>query len=278
MLAASIGAGLLAGCAGGAGGGATGGAAGRAHEMTITATEYKYETSGTAVPGSNTINFKNSGKEVHHVQLFHLAQGKTMQDLGAGLQAGDLSKLPGKFEGGVGQLAPGGSGELEAALSAGTYAMLCFVPGADGAPHFVKGMMGSFDVSGEESKAAFKAADVKLTAKDYAFDAPEKIKAGDVRVELTNAGKDFHEANIFRLATGVTPDQALKALESEGAPAPAGPPPFTPAGGPQGVLPGEKTQVVAKLEKGNYLIVCFIPDAQNVPHIAKGMSKAVTVE
>lgn len=268
-LVASLGAGLLAGCAGGAGG---------AHEMTITATEYKYETSGAAVPGANLITLKNGGKEVHHVQLFHLAQGKTMQDLGAGLQAGDLSKLPGKFEGGVGQLPPGGSGALEASLASGTYAMLCFVPSADGAPHFVKGMMGSFDVQGEENKSAFKAAAVRLTAKDYAFDGPEKIKAGDVSIELTNAGKDFHEANIFRLGTGVTPEQALKALESEGAPAPAGPPPFTPAGGPQGILPGERTQVIAKLEKGNYLLVCFIPDAQNVPHIAKGMVKPITVE
>ncbi|MCC6236103.1 MAG: hypothetical protein IT299_00865 [Dehalococcoidia bacterium] len=269
LLAASMTAGLLAGCAGG-------GSA--AQELTITATEYKYETSGSAVPGSNLISLKNSGKEVHHVQLFHLAQGKTMQDLGAGLQAGDLSKLPGKFEGGVGQLAPGGSGELEATLAAGTYAMLCFVPAPDGAPHFVKGMMRSFDVQGEENRAAFKAADVKLTAKDYAFDAPEKIKAGEVSIELTNAGKEFHEANLFRLATGVTPEQALKALESEGAPAAAGPPPFTPAGGPQGILPGEKTQVVATLDVGNYLIVCFIPDAQNVPHIAKGMVKPVAVE
>ncbi len=268
LLAAAASAGLLAGCAGGGG----------AQEMTITATEYKYETSGSAVPGSNLITLKNSGKEVHHVQLFHLAQGKTMQDLGAGLQAGDLSKLPGKFEGGVGQLAPGGSGELEATLATGTYAMLCFVPAPDGAPHFVKGMMGSFDVQGEANTAALRAADVKLAAKDYAFDGPEKIKAGAVSIELTNAGKDFHEANLFRLATGVTAEQALKALESEGAAAPAGPPPFTPAGGPQGILPGEKTQVITNLEAGNYLVVCFIPDAQNVPHIVKGMVKPVTVE
>ncbi len=266
-LALVAGASLLAGCAGKEEPGA----------LTISASEYKFETSGTAVPGSNLVTFKNTGKEVHHVQLLHLAQGKTMQDLAAALQAGELSKVPGKFEGGVGQLAPGGSGTLEAKLGAGTYAMLCFVPGADGAPHFVKGMAVPFEVKGEENKAAFKPAAVKVTAKDYAFDAPDAVKAGDVTIELTNSGKDFHEANVFKLATGVTSQQALQALAAEGAPG-AGPPPFTPMGGAQGILPGEKTSVIAKLEKGNYLLVCFIPDAQNVPHIVKGMVKPISVE
>ncbi len=267
-LGMTLGAGLLAGCSSAGGG---------PNALTITANEYKYDTGGSAVPGSNVITFKNAGKEVHHVQLLHLAEGKTMQDLAAALQAGDLSKVPGKFEAGYGQLAPGGSGELHATLGAGTYAMLCFVPGADGAPHFVKGMATPLEVKGEANKAAFKAADVKIMAKDYSFDAPDKVKAGDVAIELTNGGKDFHEANIFKLASGVTPEQAAKALATEGPP-PAGPPPFIPMGGAQGVLPGEKTSVVTKLDAGNYLIVCFIPDPQNVPHVAKGMTRPLTVE
>lgn len=267
LAAVATGAALLAACAGGE----------KPQALTITASEYKFETTGSAVPGSNLVNFKNAGKEVHHVQLLHLAQGKTMQDLTAALQAGDLTRVPGKFEGGVGQLAPGGSGTLEATLGAGTYAMLCFVPGADGAPHFVKGMAVPFEVKGEENKSEFEPATVKVTAKDYSFDTPDTVKAGDVSIELTNAGKDFHEANLFKLATGVTPQQALQALAAEGAPG-AGPPPFTPMGGAQGILPGEKTSVVAKLEKGNYLVVCFIPDAQNIPHIVKGMVRPLSVE
>ncbi len=267
VVGVAVGAALLVACAGGA----------KPQAFAISASEYKFETSGSAVPGSNLVTFKNTGKEVHHLQLLHLAQGKTMQDLTAALQAGDLSKVPGKFEGGVGQLAPGGSGTLEATLGAGTYAMLCFVPASDGAPHFVKGMAVPFEVKGEENKSEFEAAKVKVTAKDYSFDAPDSVKAGDVSIELTNAGKDFHEANIFKLATGVTPQQALQALAAEGAPG-AGPPPLTPMGGAQGVLPGEKTSVVAKLEKGNYLVVCFIPDAQNVPHIVKGMVRPLSVE
>lgn len=260
-------AGLLAGCAQGT----------TAADMTITASEYKFETAGKPAPGATLVTLKNGGKEAHHVQLLHLAPGKTMQDLGAALQAGDLSKIPGTFEGGVGQIPAGASGKLQATLAPGTYAMLCFVPGADGAPHFTKGMIGSFEVAGETNTATFEAPDLKVVGVDYGFQAPESIKAGETSIELTNNGREPHEANLFKLGSGVTLQQALQALATEGAP-PAGPPPFTPAGGAQGILPGQKTQVVANLEKGEYAIVCFIPDATNTPHLAKGMARSLKVD
>jgi uncharacterized cupredoxin-like copper-binding protein len=259
--------GLLAGCSEGI----------KASEFTITATEYKFEATGAAVPGSNLVTFKNNGKEVHQVQLVQLAPGKTLPDLMAVLATGDLSKVPGRFEGGVGQLAAGGSGQLEAGLTNGTYAMLCFVPGADGAPHFVKGMASTFEVTGQQNQAVFSKPAVKVVATDYAFEAPAKTKAGPVAIELTNSGKEPHEANLFKLASGVTVEQATKALAATGAP-PAGPPPFVPAGGAQGVLPGQKTQVIATLEKGEYMLICFIPDPTGTEHFAKGMVRALTVE
>lgn len=266
-LAVSVLGGLLAGCAEGI----------KASEFTINASEYKFETTGAVVPGSNLVTFKNDGKEVHHVQLVQLAPGKTMPDLMAALQAGDLSKVPGRFEGGVGQLAPGGSGQLQTGLTNGTYAMLCFVPAPDGAPHFVKGMAGSFEVTGQQNQATFDKPAVKVVASDYAFEAPAKTKAGAVAIELTNTGREPHEANLFKLASGVTIEQATKALAASGPP-PAGPPPFVPAGGAQGILPGQKTQVVATLEKGEYMLICFIPDPTGTEHFAKGMVRALTVE
>jgi hypothetical protein len=243
--------------------------------FTITATEYKFETAGAIGPGSNLVTFKNAGKEVHQVQLLQLAPGKTMQDLATALQAGDLSKIPGKFEGGVGQLAPGGSGQLQTGLTSGTYAMLCFVPGADGAPHFAKGMVGSFEVTGQQNQAVFAKPAVKVVATDYAFEAPATAKAGSVAIELTNNGREPHEANILKLAAGATVEQALKALAPG---APAGPPPFTPMGGAQAVVPGQRTQVLATLDKGDYVLICFIPDATGTPHFAKGMVRALKVE
>ena len=261
-------AGLLAGCS----------TAAKASEFTITGTEYKYETSGSAVPGSNLITFKNDGKEPHHVQLLQIAPGSTMQDVAAALQAGDLSKVPGKFEGGVGQLAPGASGQLEAALTGGTYAMLCFVPSADGAPHFVKGMANTFEVTGEPDATVFEAPDVKVVGLDYSFEAPATVKAGETSIELTNNGKEPHEANLLKLNEGVTLQQAVQGLMAAEATPGGPPPPVTLAGGAQGILPGQKTVVVADLSKGEYALVCFITDATNTPHIAKGMVRSLKVE
>jgi hypothetical protein len=138
-------------------------------------------------------------------------------------------------------------------------------------------MAATFEVTGQQSQATFPAPQVKVVATDYAFDAPATAKAGAVSIELTNKGNEPHEANFFKLNAGVTLEQAAKALAAEGAPA-SGPPPFTPSGGAQGILPGQKTLVIANLDKGEYAIVCFIPDAKNTPHVAKGMIRSLKVE
>src|SRR5690606_22181261 len=49
------------------------------------------------------------------------------------------------------------------------------------------------------------------------------------------------------------------------------------SGGPNAPRPGgtfEETQI---LEPGHYVIVCFVPSPDGVPHIAKGMLRALTV-
>ena len=243
-------------------------------EFTVTGSEYKFEVSGTPVPGSDLVTFKNSGKELHHLQLIQLAPGKGLQDVMAVLSAPqlDLSQVPGKFVGGVGQLAPNGSGVLQAKLVAGNYAMLCFIEGADNAPHFTKGMSGSFEVKGAENTAVFEGAPAKISAADYAFTAPETLKAGKVVLELTNAGKEPHEANIVKLNEGVTLEQALQAAQGGGVP------PITPMGGPQAILPTDTTKVEATLDKGNYALVCFVPNAEGTPHVFLGMARPIKVE
>ena len=40
---------------------------------------------------------------------------------------------------------------------------------------------------------------------------------------------------------------------------------------------GKSAEATLTLEPGNYLLTCFVPGADHVPHIAKGMSRALTV-
>ena len=50
------------------------------------------------------------------------------------------------------------------------------------------------------------------------------------------------------------------------------------AGGPNGIVPGEEAATAwVKLEPGNYLLICGIPDPKGVPHVAQGMIKTLTV-
>lgn len=245
-------------------------------EFTITATDYTFTTTGTPAPGASLVTFKNAGNEVHHLQLLQLNPGKSLDDVLTTLRSGDLSKVPGRFEGGVGQSAPGTGGQVEARLTNGTYAMLCFVPTADGTPHFAKGMAVTFEVTGQQNSAAFEGADVKVVATDYAFEAPTSWRSGTKSIELENKGQELHEANLIRLGDGVSVDQVVQSLASGRSS--AGGPTFTPVGGPQAVPPALKTVTVATLEKGQYALICFVPTADQTPHFARGMVRQFKVE
>lgn len=59
-------------------------------------------------------------------------------------------------------------------------------------------------------------------------------------------------------------------------PAP-GPPPFTPVGGVQAILPGVSQTGTVNLDAGTYVLICFIPNAEGVPHFALGMVRELTV-
>jgi hypothetical protein len=49
------------------------------------------------------------------------------------------------------------------------------------------------------------------------------------------------------------------------------------AGGPNAHLPGSLATATVNLTEGDYVVMCWIPDKQGVPHVALGMQKAVFV-
>ncbi len=91
---------------------------------TIKATEYSFDVSGLKA-GEHTYRFENTGKELHHAQLFPINDGATIDDVEAFF---------------------GTQGTLD--LKAGDYVMLCFINDkAGGPPHFTKGMLQKVTVS-----------------------------------------------------------------------------------------------------------------------------------
>lgn len=115
---------------------------------------------------------------------------------------------------------------------------------------------------------------VSIGAVDYSFALPDSIAGGLTRLQLTNTGKEAHHAQFARLNDGVTLQQFQAALQRgpEGAF-----PLITFNGGPPPVEPGKQAEAIVDLPVGQYVLLCFMPSPDGVPHLAKGMVKPLTV-
>src|SRR5439155_1586797 len=139
---------------------------------------------------------------------------------------------------------------------------------------------------------------VTITATDYAFGAPDTIPAGLTTLRLVNQGKELHHASLVRLGNGktiadfqaglqaheivitaLTPGKTLQdfiAWEQGGEKGPL--PTGVWLGGVTALEAGGHAQFTATLAPGNYLILCFWPDAKDgKPHLMHGMGKQITV-
>jgi hypothetical protein len=112
-----------------------------------------------------------------------------------------------------------------------------------------------------------------VTAADFSFDAPAKIPAGATRFELANHGKELHQAQLIRLEDGKTLDDLHKAMKAHGSP----PSWVKFVGGPNGIAPGQQSNATAVLTPGNYAYLCYIPSADGVIHLVKGMVRPFEV-
>ncbi len=114
---------------------------------------------------------------------------------------------------------------------------------------------------------------VTITAKDFAFEAPDTIPAGVTTIRLVNQGPSLHHAQLLRFDQGKTLDDFLTAMKA------GGPPPMwaIPVGGPNAAAPGTDSNVTEMLEAGSYAVVCFVDVPDHVPHVMKGMSHAFVV-
>ncbi len=114
---------------------------------------------------------------------------------------------------------------------------------------------------------------VTVTATDFRFEAPAEVPAGLTTFKLVNSGPSLHHIQLIKLGEGKTADDFLAALKA------GGPPPrwATVAGGPNPPEPGGTSNATLALEPGNYVMLCFIPSADGIPHMMKGMVRPLTV-
>jgi uncharacterized cupredoxin-like copper-binding protein len=117
---------------------------------------------------------------------------------------------------------------------------------------------------------------VNVKALDYRFEAPATISAGTTTFKLRNVGKEAHHLWVVRLTDGKTPADFTKVMKTWGS-ALRMPAWAIDVGGPNSAGSNETAEGTMTLEPGTYMLVCWIPSADGVVHVMKGMVKSLTV-
>lgn len=115
---------------------------------------------------------------------------------------------------------------------------------------------------------------VTVVAREFAFQAPDEVPAGLVTFQLQNRGQALHHMAIMRLDEGKTLQDLFAAMQSGGGAMPAW---AHEVGGPNAPDPGSDSNATLWMEPGNYALLCFVDIPDHVPHMMKGMAKALRV-
>lgn len=118
--------------------------------------------------------------------------------------------------------------------------------------------------------------ELRISAMDYSYRAPLKVRSGWTRVVLTNKGTEPHHVQFLRLNDGVTVDQFEAALQQGEGPALAM---TQQVGGVGAIHPGGTASAVIDLAPGEYVLLCLIPSpSDHTAHHTKGMIRGLTVQ
>lgn len=242
-------------------------------EVTITARDFAFTMPDSVPSGWTKITLVNEGPQLHHAQLVRFDDGKTLADFEAALKAGGPPPTWVHDAGGPNPPPDGGSASTMQNLEPGQYAVVCFVDLPDRVPHIMKGMSKAFVVTPSATTVAEPSSSVTITIADYSFATSTPLTTGKHTVKVVNNGPQSHEVAFFRLNDGKTVEDFMKFAESY-----QGAPPGMSVGGIAGVPPGSNTYFDVDLTPGEYILICFVPDAKDgKPHVAHGMMQRVTI-
>lgn len=252
-----------------------GGSGGGENAMTVDAHEYMFDVEGTVQTGVVSIEYENTGKEIHHAILGRLDEGKTLKDIQAEVTKPDSSGPPEWFHDDpfdANLLSPGAKQTMSFPLTdAGTYVLLCFMPAPDGTSHVEKGMAATFTVEGS-SAAELPEADATVEMTEYKFSAPSLSK-GEATLAFHNGGTEGHDVILTKFAEG-------KSFADVGAWFQGGAKDAPPAeflGGTHTVEPGQSITFTVPLDAGTYSLVCTEQTADGKQHADLGMITEFTV-
>jgi hypothetical protein len=221
-----------------------------------------------SIPAGPTLfRFTDDGKQLHHMTIVKLEQGKTLADFTA-LPPGPFPAWA-VFMGGPNTPTPhGGQDEDVVDLSPGQYAVICVIPDSDGKPHMMKGMVKALTVTPSKQARTMPKSDLTLTLTNYHFAFSAPPTSGQHAIRIVNDGTQPHEAVMFRLQPGKKGEDIANWVGT----GMQGPPPGAPVAGISAEAPGKENTLLLNLSAGDYALICFVPDAKDgKAHAAHGM-------
>jgi uncharacterized cupredoxin-like copper-binding protein len=231
----------------------------------VTATDYRFEMPDTLPAGPTKIQLVNHGRELHQLFLVRLTSGKTAADLAAAMKKPGPMPAWAVEEGGPNGVDPAKSSLATIVdLEPGRYAALCIIPGPDGVPHVMKGMIRDIIVGPiVHGGSPERTPSSTISLFDYGFQPSKPLTGGHHLVLVRNDGKQTHELEIAKLLPGKTPRDLAAWADKM-----SGPPPAQFVGGVSPIAPGKSNEVALDLAPGHYVFLCFVPDAKDgKPHV-----------
>lgn len=253
-------------------------------QLDISAKDYGFELPDSIPAGYTEITLRNQSSEEHHAMFMRLHPGVTTKEfLGAAENEGPGALFAlSSSAGGPGSVGRGEVSTVIVDLTPGEYVLICMVPDAHDMPHYKMGMMAPLAVTGVAGSGAGPTAETTVDLVDFSFDhLPGRVRAGKHVWKVMDSGTQLHEMVLYRLAAGVSFEQAKALLMAPPGSAPAAPAasaPFIAVAGVAPMSPGAVNWAVLDLKDGDYFANCYIPDTKTgKPHFDLGMIAPFTV-
>jgi hypothetical protein len=244
--------------------------------LDVVAMDYAFRVPPRVRAGVVSVRLTNTGKKLHHLQLFRLTDGKRLGDVyPIFLKAKSIAEPPSWAipAGGPSAAMPGKSIAVTTRLEPGRYALICWIPAGDGTLHFMKGMAGEVEVVPPPASSKEPNADVVATTKDFSIAFSKAITAGRHTVRVDNRGTHAHEWLVVKLKPGMS---ARDVAEWSGA-GQLGEPPHSEWFGVAAIPTGSHAYVTHTFTRGDYVAFCLAESKEGVLHLMKGMETRFSV-
>jgi len=269
----------LLGCAA-AGDAPAEGAQGSIPLVTVTATDSAFEAPDTLPPGLVRMRLEHGGAARHTATVVRLDEGHGLDDwLQAYAEAHRTETARPDWATYLGGPAYDGTGSPDVVLDLqpGSYAWVCFSPDDQGRLHVLgRRQARAFTVRPrtDVATASLPEPDATLRLLEYGFVIDGVLEPGRRTLRVTNDGAVAHHVIMFRLHPGSTRDmfeQWLRRPTEDNMPAAV-------AGAMAEMSPGTEALLEMDLQPADYVLVCFVAGRDEVPHLAKGMVRYVTID